>query len=64
MKKISINKAAVKRTAEALDQVETEVLGAKIPVRTDIRAGAEGGPTCKPWLCPRPLYGVPLPTEW
>ena len=61
MKKVTINKAAVKRAVDALDEIETGVLGRKIAFRTDIRAGAEGD-TCKPWMCAQPLYGVtPLP---
>jgi hypothetical protein len=63
MKKISISQSAVKRTIEALDEVETAVLGAPTGrFRTDVKAGADDG-TCKPWLCPRPLYGIPLPEE-
>ena len=63
MKKIHISQAAVNRTVEALDEVETAVLGAPTGrMRTDVKAGADDN-TCKPWLCPRPLYGIPLPAE-
>lgn len=63
MKKIKLSQKAVERTVEALDEVETAVLGETISrTRTDVRAGAEDH-TCKPWLCPIPMYGIPLPAE-
>ena len=56
MKKVDVSKSAVKRAIEALDEVETGVLGSTTGrVRTDVKAGA----ACQPWSCPRPLYGVP-----
>lgn len=65
MKKIKLSEKAVDRAVQALDEVETAVLGRTIPrIRTDVRAGLDGGPGCKPWLCPMPLYGVPMPTEF
>ena len=67
MKKINTKQSAAKRTAEALNEVETAIFGEPTGrFRTGIRAGAEGDPpknTCKPWLCPMPMYGIPLPTE-
>jgi len=64
MKKIKLSEKAVNRAAKALDEVETAVLGRTVPrIRTDVRAGAEDI-WCKPYLCPRPLYGVPLPAEF
>ncbi len=66
MKKVKISRSAVTRAAAALDEVEVAVHGRKIArVRTDVRAGAEdgGGFKCKPWLCPVPMYGVPLPAD-
>lgn len=63
MKKIDISKSAVERAVDALDEVETGVFGSPTGrVRTDVKAGLDVGP-CKPWMCPRPLYGVPLPAE-
>lgn len=63
MKKINISKSAVNRTIEALNEVETAVHGAPTGrLRTDVKAGADDN-TCKPWLCPVPLYGIPLPSE-
>jgi len=66
MKKIKLSEKAVVRAAKALDEVETAVLGRTVPrIRTDVRAGLDdGGPGCKPWLCPMPLYGVPLPADF
>ncbi|MEX1367257.1 MAG: hypothetical protein AB1Z98_29290 [Nannocystaceae bacterium] len=61
MKKVSVSKQAVERAIAALDEVETGVLGSTTGrVRTDVKAGV-GADTdkCKPWMCPRPLYGVP-----
>ncbi len=65
MKKIKISEKAVGRAVQAMDEVETAVLGRTVPrIRTDVRAGAESTLKCKPWMCPMPLYGVPLPAEF
>lgn len=59
MKKVNVSKQAVERAIAALDEVETGVLGSTTGrVRTDVKAGADPD-KCLPWMCPRPLYGVP-----
>jgi len=61
MKKVHISKQRVDHTTEALDEVELAVFGKKTArFRTDVKAGAEGGPSlgCKPGSCPIPMYGI------
>ena len=58
MKKIHIDHRILEETHNALDEVENAVLGRTHSLRTGISAGAPAA--CKTWLCPQPLYGVPV----
>ena len=58
MKKVEVSQQLLARTADALDEIEQEVLGKLPRVRSEIRAGA-----CPPGSCPVPHYGVPPETS-
>ena len=58
------NKTNIALARKAMAEVAELERSAGLKIRTSLRAGAEdGGGTCKPWMCARPLYGIPLPTE-